>query len=442
MSLITLHSEQQTYGFASFHCKRCAIKKVKILRYLKYVGFALTASSQQIQKKNAQQRHKGAMLIAESDSGTSRLGEGSSRRRSDCRQGSYDGLKPSKPPTKQQKLPLQRILDRLEELKNDQNIITQTVDKLAEKVESVRQQSIAARVAAVEKSGTSRRRSRGATRHGGKFVIPKPITHRGDDRNDFLKLIRLFMNPRIGITQDNDIITLDLSRFPSRRDAKRFIDQKSKPPHDRLLICWESLRCPWNEVVSQHFLSAFTNQHPQTELRGERRKRKSSVKTAAINFSLKTKGVYEEGLDRNRVTSVNAQSHPDLRQRGQWALAMTIIERLGVPGMSSDESEDLEDVPERRYTVRARSWRSKRIQELLVRIDRELRKTKRSLYGNAPPGNAPRLRQRVRTPADSRRAAVALLPTNCYHKEWLRRLSTTARGQLCPGDRVELPDLE
>ncbi|KAL0574748.1 hypothetical protein V5O48_007215 [Marasmius crinis-equi] len=280
------------------------------------------------------------------------------------------------------------------------------------------------------------------------------------------------MNPRLGIRRDKDIITLDLSRFPSAREAQRLMEQNSQPSGNRLPVCWENLRCPWNERLSKNFLISFIGQYPVysdekeqildhfwqrlerlKSLRQRMSRREGESQDQCNSRRLKVLSAEQTRLrkrsrqdqlfvDRLRVASANANHHPDRDQRREWALTAAVIERLGVPGMSSDESEDPDDkMPERRYTIKARVWRSRKISDLMGRTDQELRQTKRSLYGNAPPGNPPRIRQRVKTPASSQRAAVGQLPINFYSKEWLRGLSPGARGQLSTRDPFQLPKL-
>ncbi|KAL0578910.1 hypothetical protein V5O48_003101 [Marasmius crinis-equi] len=367
---------------------------------------------------------------------------------------------------------LHRISNQLEELRENQKELSAGFEKLEEKVDSLEQQSIASRSATVEKHA-SRPRTRRSVARAGQFIIPKPKTRRGDDRNEFLVAnIRLFMNPKLGIRRDKDIIALDLSRFPSPQDAKRLMEQNNRPPEDHLPVCWEDLHCSWNERLSGHFLASFIAQYPiyvdQNEeildhfwqrldrlkslrKRTSRRDGESEDQCNSRRYKMlsteqtrlrKRSRQDQLFVDRLRVASENANHHPNLGQRKEWALTAAVLERLGVSGMSSDESEDPDDnMPERRYTIKARVWRSRKIRDLMARTDQELRKTKRSLYGNAPPGNPPRIRQRVKTPASSQRAAVGQLPINFYSKEWLRNLSPAARGHLSPGDSLELPNV-
>ncbi|KAL0571346.1 hypothetical protein V5O48_010612 [Marasmius crinis-equi] len=280
------------------------------------------------------------------------------------------------------------------------------------------------------------------------------------------------MNPKLGIRHDKDIIALDFSRFPSTKDAQRLMEQNSQPLENRLPVCWEDLHCPWNEQLSRNFLTSFIGQHPEYSGQNEqvldhfwqRLERLKSLRQrtsrrdgesqeqcnsrrhkmlSAEQTRLRKRSRQDQlFVDRLRVASENANHHPDQAQRREWALTAAVIETLGVPGMSSDESEDPDDnTSERRYTIKARGWRSRKIRDLMSRTDQELRQTKRSRYGNAPPGNPPRTRQRVKTPASSQRTAVGQLPINFYSKEWLRGLSPGARGRLSTKDALELPKL-
>ncbi|KAL0057110.1 hypothetical protein AAF712_016262 [Marasmius tenuissimus] len=281
-----------------------------------------------------------------------------------------------------------------------------------------------------------------------------------------------------------------MSRFPSAKDAKRLTNRNGGRLGDHLPVCWEDLHCAWNESLSKDFITSFVAQYPHYDDQSEeildhfwqrldrlkslrhrtsrregetqvqcdsrrhkmfsdeqrRLRKRSRQDQAGPSFSSEACRLIflpiQLHLDRLRVASENANHHPNLEQRRHWASVLCIIEKLGVPGMSSDESEDTDgNTPERRYTIKARVWRSKEIQDLMVRTDQELKQTKRSLYGNAPPGNPPRVRHRVKTPAHSQRAAVARLPVNFYNRDWLRKLSDIARGQLSSAHHFQLPKL-
>ncbi|KAK1232540.1 hypothetical protein PQX77_004298 [Marasmius sp. AFHP31] len=367
---------------------------------------------------------------------------------------------------------LQRISEQLAELGKDQKKVSKAVNKLEEKVEVLEQQSVAARTSAVEQN-RNRPRTRKTTTRAGQFTIPKPKTRRGDAWNEFLVAnIRHHMNPMLGIKHDKDIVDLDFSKFPSPRAAQRRIEQNFfQLPIDRLPVCWEDLRCPYNERLSQCFLASFLAQYPQYDdqrqdildhfwqrldrlksLRQRTSRREGETKAQCDSrrgkmFSEEQRRLRKRSRqeqlynDRIQVASENANHHPDLRQRKHWALAMTVFESLGVQGMSSDESEDEDNNSERRYTIKARVWRSIGILNLIIRTDSAIKQTKRSLYGNAPPGNPPRARRRLKIPAHSKRTAVGRLPINFYDDDWLRKLSSVARGQLSPVGRLELPKL-
>ncbi|KAJ8074094.1 hypothetical protein PM082_012386 [Marasmius tenuissimus] len=368
---------------------------------------------------------------------------------------------------------LQRISDQLTELSRNQKKVSEAVNKLEGKVEILEQQSVAARTSTIEQN-RSRPRTRKTATRAGQFIIPKPKIRRGDAWNEFLVAnIRYHMNPMLGIRHDKDIVDLDFSEFPSPQTAQRRIEQNSfQLPVNRLPVCWEDLRCSYNEKLSQCFLASFLAQYPQYDgqrqdildhfwqrldrlksLRQRTSRREGETKAQCDSrrgkmFSdeqrrLRKRSRQEQLYnDRVQVASENANHHPDLRQRKHWALAMAVFERLGVQGMSSDESEDEGDnVSERQYTIKARVWRSGGILNLMIRTDSATKQTKRSLYGNAPPGNPPRARRRLKFPAQSKRTAVGQLPINFYDDEWLRKLSAVARGQLSPGGRWELPKL-
>ncbi|KAL0567082.1 hypothetical protein V5O48_014909 [Marasmius crinis-equi] len=350
---------------------------------------------------------------------------------------------------------MQIIVDRVVE-------ISRTVKRLEEQVAIL--QDTQARSTSTPRRGG--RRGRPST---GKFLVTKPQLKRGVDRNTLLRNVREVMNEMIGIKQDKDIIDFDMSQFPSISDVQHYMRRgiQAKDIAGLGSVCWDNLDCPWNQSVSENFVRLFLAQHPEHEGRDEeienhfwqrletlrylhRRCAKKDGESLDQCEKRRYQILWDEQArlrkrtrreqtfnDRHQITSLYAESHPDEQLKFEWGRALDLVERLGVNGMSSDDSEG--DDLNRRYVIKSRAWRSTKVQEVLLRIDQEIPSTKKSLYGNAPPGNRPRIRGRARHAAQSTRMAVALLPVNFYRRTWLENLSEAERAQLAPKQSLPLP---
>jgi len=121
-----------------------------------------------------------------------------------------------------------------------------------------------------------------------------------------------------------------------------------------------------------------------------------------------------------------------------WEFMFGLVDRLGIDGMSSDESEP-DDDRGRSYRAKRRTWRSKALEKYLRRIDKDYNST--NAYGNARAGTNPRVRNRPAC-TDSAGEAVRGLPRNFYDPNWFRKLSLWDRKDLEPASEVELMELE
>jgi hypothetical protein len=125
----------------------------------------------------------------------------------------------------------------------------------------------------------------------------------------------------------------------------------------------------------------------------------------------------------------------------RWDFLFTVVNSLGIEGMSSDESEVDQD-GQKAYRVKKRAWRPKKIEMLLRRVDKD--RNTRNAYGNDRQGNIHRTRKR---PAfkDSTRKAIPGLPLNFYDPNWYRKLAQWDKedlGVLSEVDMLELDEEE
>lgn len=103
----------------------------------------------------------------------------------------------------------------------------------------------------------------------------------------------------------------------------------------------------------------------------------------------------------------------------KWGLLGDMVDRLGVDGQSSDDSDGGE------FTVSYLDWRSDQVTQLLDFCDENRTLTTES--GNRRPGTVPRERIREDNPRPSRRGPKIGLPRNFYNDLWYASLGTTAR---------------
>ncbi|KAF8573816.1 hypothetical protein K439DRAFT_1624789 [Ramaria rubella] len=116
---------------------------------------------------------------------------------------------------------------------------------------------------------------------------------------------------------------------------------------------------------------------------------------------------------RLRIISLHPEWSPDWKN---------FVERLGVAGMSSDETVDQELAPGKHpkfYRV-PKPWRSKCIGALLAAIDRAY--TKPTLWGTQPGRNGNFHRERIGNhPTKKNNAPKDGYPSNFYDQVYLRK---------------------
>lgn len=116
----------------------------------------------------------------------------------------------------------------------------------------------------------------------------------------------------------------------------------------------------------------------------------------------------------------------------------SVIERLGLEGMSSDES-DVDDLGRATFTTKRMPWRARKVTEMLMRVDKDYNRT--NMFGNQKSGNPARHRKRQRG-RDSARKAPAEKPGNFYDRDWYRTLSAKQKKDLRKESDEDLWDIE
>ena len=119
-----------------------------------------------------------------------------------------------------------------------------------------------------------------------------------------------------------------------------------------------------------------------------------------------------------------------------WDILALMVEKLGIDGNSSDETDD----EDRSYAIRFREWRSGEVKRLLQFIDDN--RTLTNAYGNNKPGNPPHKRVRKTYPPVTKDNPIARLPLNFYDKIWYDSLSPLQQTQLDPLPEMELPIID
>ena len=126
-----------------------------------------------------------------------------------------------------------------------------------------------------------------------------------------------------------------------------------------------------------------------------------------------------------------------------WQEIDAVVDRLGVGGMSSDESEYEEGGVRktRRVRVKAMPWRAEEICKLMQIVDKDEMKVNsagRQKLGN--PGRK-RCRPRYANATSTTRYAVPGLPVNYYESGWYGKLGKAEKLELRALPENPLPSL-
>lgn len=108
-----------------------------------------------------------------------------------------------------------------------------------------------------------------------------------------------------------------------------------------------------------------------------------------------------------------------------------MVRRLGVDGMSSDESSVENDIVH--YRVVKKRWRNEKVTSWLRAFDAMYRKKRVSATNRRSRGAAVHAREVTNTFDDSR-AAVPHLPRSAYDEIWLQALQAVDLEDLCVRD--------
>lgn len=275
-------------------------------------------------------------------------------------------------------------------------------------------------------------------------------------------LVRQEMNKVLGIAQNNDIVNIQLA---TEDDVKDYGDGTGPAPslqpmrpflHGNTLVGWNSRLCdlfikhvkrkaefqPIDrktlEIVFENRLDTLKKNLRLLENKSEeeivemtkrtgkrqrattRRDKVSHLVDAGFQYLLMTNN--KLWLDRRQICVENLETPSGRTDRG-WEVTLSMIDKLTMAGMSSDESQVDED-NRPYYTVKRRAWRSREISDRLIFIDSQMNKT--NGYGGVRPGNPPRKRVRIRGAPVSNRDPPVGCPENFYSPEWLAMLPNRA----------------
>ncbi|KAG6381508.1 hypothetical protein JVT61DRAFT_92 [Boletus reticuloceps] len=139
-----------------------------------------------------------------------------------------------------------------------------------------------------------------------------------------------------------------------------------------------------------------------------------------------------------RRQRIAQQNH--FRDAETWDAVSRVTERLGLEGMSGDET----DTPPGVYPKAVRrieiSWINPRISQLFHAVD-SYESSIREENMRSRLGNAPLLRHYEPRTKNMRAKAISSLPRNWYDDSWFKGLSTGERVALSAGEDAELPTL-
>ncbi|OSC96129.1 hypothetical protein PYCCODRAFT_1472880 [Trametes coccinea BRFM310] len=182
----------------------------------------------------------------------------------------------------------------------------------------------------------------------------------------------------------------------------------------------------WNKCIIQVFVEIFMARYPSaSEVRVEElftghigylcHKWQLALKDEPTKRKIKklaNRAERQRNLYHRRLTVAHA--YAPLRQH------ISMIEDLGVHGMSSDESDHRNGVAQ--YGVFQKEWRNPAITKWLRVFDSLYRRLRLNEVNHSTPGSHPHLRF-LSDKTDSRHPPRKGLPQNAYAPEWLKKLN-------------------
>jgi len=288
------------------------------------------------------------------------------------------------------------------------------------------------------------------------------------------------MNELMGMKRDNDIVDKDLATEEEVMAFENGDEGSTAPELQPLRPYLEgNLRCSWNATLCEMFLQQWEeSQEERLTVEKSRaiedrfEKRLENLKKALARMRKHTEEELKDEMARSRHISrvtgrrdrvssfisrnlyVLTEVHQLWQERRQicmdmmtkrdgsihsgWKGLLRIVERLGMCGMSSDESE-VDDVGRPYYVVRARRWRHSDITTRLDAIDKSKNTT--SGYGETRPGNPPRRRVRRQNAPVSTRDPPVGCPENYYGDEFMANLDNKQFRDLQIKEEAELPQV-
>lgn len=293
------------------------------------------------------------------------------------------------------------------------------------------------------------------------------------------------MNKLLGITRDIQIIdTAEGGLLTDLDEADQFNDGLiDGPPLEPLRVCWDNIKSLWNLHLADTFTNHLVTLKPEydteekrEEIRAHFMQRLEFLRKVLTKYIRKTDEASEDDAEAHYQNERLESLHEKRIQRRQagvsltficqsiiyievlaqlrdtrfqicqsgslggdnqaWDLLALMVQKLGVDGNSSDET----DGEDRSYAVRFKEWRSKEVNELLNFIDDN--RTHTNANGHNKPGTLPRKRIRRIYPPSSKDRPIACLPLNFYNKTWYDSLSSLQQVQLDAQPEMELPIIE
>ncbi|KAI5991030.1 hypothetical protein EDC04DRAFT_2587698 [Pisolithus marmoratus] len=193
----------------------------------------------------------------------------------------------------------------------------------------------------------------------------------------------------------------------------------------------------WNKSAANVFVQSFRDAYPDCT------KSSKDICMAWERHFNRLRRIYRDQQEQARLAQILQQTRRRQERKSQLYLrrlhvaklysqqhpsAARAVEELGVPGMSSDDSDHESGEGTARYAIVSKDWRSGEVTELLRLLDALHLRLRYGNGWNATSGAWPHLR--LVSYKSSTRAAVKGLPKNFYARKFLVSLTQEAFDEL------------
>ncbi|KAG6818902.1 hypothetical protein H0H93_000449 [Arthromyces matolae] len=296
------------------------------------------------------------------------------------------------------------------------------------------------------------------------FHTPQTRQNRSARHNKTMEVTRTVMAEMLGCKTAKKF-PLVLQRWPhllvSEEQLEDYFNGEIHPTLNPIQICLDSPSHPWNSelatIFSEHVVNLPEYSHFELDanevaehficrLDTLRKAHASSLPAdEGEEISAEQKrmaGLVKEQVKRRRTRQNNLfLARRDICEEKMddraWALLFDMVDKLGVEGQSSDESDDDEKGP---YRVKTQAWRNPNVTSLLRHIDSH--RPTRNHLGNRRPGAASRERKIVRDMSTRPIGKIpAKRPSNMYNDGWYEGLSNVLKAKLGPQPPLPLPQI-